>query len=305
MKRITFILLTVFMLIGNRAICQSSYLLDEDFDSYAVGIFPSGWMLQYPGYGSDLQVVTSSEFISGTNSLKLEGKSNNSANAEFMLTTTPDMVWLEVSVKITYEGTTFMKNYPHALVGFNNNYRSSFSNGYAHVSFLESGSIVAAGTTLQSYNPNQWYKVKIKYNVPMSTMDVWIDDVQKGANIAFTANTSKYNAVLLHGGNAGHSTDYFDNVKVWEDTYTGIEKAYQANSIQISSNQHNNIVTIKCAREASGQLVSVYNMQGQLQMQQALQEGNNDVDMAALPTGLYVVKAGIKSFQAIQKIMKK
>jgi hypothetical protein len=305
MKKITFILLTVFILLGNRAICQDTYLLNEDFDSYTVGTFPSSWVLQYPGYGSDLQVVTNSEFVSGTNSLKLEGKSNNSANAEFMLTTKPDMVWLEVSVKITYEGTTFMKNYPHALVGFNNNYRSSFSNGYACVSFLESGSIVAAGTTLQSYNPNQWYKVKIKYNVPMSTMDVWIDDVQKGANLAFTANTSKYNAILLHGGNAGHSTDYFDNVKVWEDTYTGIEKAYQANSIQISSNQDKSVVTIKCAREASGQLVSVYNMQGQLQMQQALQEGNNDVDMAALPTGLYVVKAGIKSSQTIQKVMKK
>jgi hypothetical protein len=305
MKKNTFILLAVFILLGNRAICQGSYLLDEDFDSYTVGTFPSSWVLQYPGYGSDLQVVTNSEFVSGTSSLKLEGKSNNSANAEFMLTTKPDMVWLEVNVKITYEGTTFMKNYPHALVGFNNNYRSSFSNGYACVSFLESGSIVAAGTTLQSYNPNQWYKVKIKYNVPMNTMDVWIDDVQKGANIAFTANTSKYNAVLLHGGNAGHSIDYFDNVKVWEDTYTGIDKAHGENSIQIISNQANSIITINCTSEASEQLVSIYNIQGQLKMQQVLQEGINDVDIAELPKGLYVVKAGIKASQIMQKIMKK
>ena len=32
MKKNTFILLAVFILLGNRAICQGSYLLDEDFD---------------------------------------------------------------------------------------------------------------------------------------------------------------------------------------------------------------------------------------------------------------------------------
>lgn len=122
---------------------------------------------------------------------------------------------------------------------------------------------------------------------------------------AFTANTSKYNAVLLHGGNAGHSIDYFDNVKVWEDTYTGIDKAHGENSIQIISNQANSIITINCTSEASEQLVSIYNIQGQLKMQQVLQEGINDVDIAELPKGLYVVKAGIKASQIMQKIMKK
>ena len=305
MKKNTFILLAVFILLGNKAICQSSHLLDENFDSYTVGTFPSNWILRYSGAGNDLQVVTNSEFVSGTSSLKLEGAPNNSANAEFLLTSTPDIVWLEFNVKVSHEGPVYMSGYPHAMIGFNNNDISSWCYGYASVGFSESGSIYAAGTTLQSYNENQWYKVKIKYNAVMNTMDIWIDDVQKGTNMTLAGNFLKYNAVLLNGGNAGHSIDYFDNVKVWEDTYTGVDKTHGTHSIQISSNQHNSIVTIKCAREASGQLVSVYNMQGQLKMQQALQEGNNEVDMAALPKGLYVVKAGIKEYQTIQKVMKK
>lgn len=305
MRKITFIFLTVFMLLGNRAICQSSYLLDEDFDSYTVGTFPSSWVLQYSGAGSSLQVVTNAEFVSASNSLKLEGRPNVSANAEFLLTSTPDIVWLELKVKVSHEGPVYMSGYPHAIVGFNNNDISSWSNGYASVSFSESGSVFAAGVLLQPYNKNQWYKVKIKYNAIMNTMDVWIDDVQKGTNMTLTGNSLKYNAVLLNGGNAGYSVDYFDDVKVWEDTYTGIEKTKGTHSIQISSNQENSIVTIQCASQASGQLVSIYNMQGQLKMQQVLQEGNNEVDMATLPTGLYVVKAGIKASQTIQKIVKK
>lgn len=305
MKKITFILLAVFMLLGNRAICQSSYLLNEDFDSYTVGTFPSNWILRYPGAGGNLQVVTNSEFVSASNSLKLEGAPNNSANAEFLLPSTPDIVWLELNVKVSHVGLIYKSGYPNALIGFNNNDISSWSNGYASVSFTESGSIFAAGMLLQPYNENQWYKVKIKYNAVMNSMDVWIDDVQKGVNLAFSGNYLKYNAVLLNGGNAGYSVDYFDNVKVWADTSTGIDKVHGTHSIQINLNQDNSIVTIQCASEASGQLVSIYNIQGQLKMQQVLQEGVNDVDIAALPKGLYVVKAGIKASQTIQKIVKK
>ena len=304
MKKITFILLAVFIFSGNKVLCQSSDLLDENFDSYTPGTFPSGWTLQYPGAGSDVQVVTNAEFVSATNSLKLEGSPNNSANAEYIMSSTPDVVWLEFNVKITHVGQIHMSGYPHAIVGFNNNDMSSWCSGYASVGFSESGSVYAANTILQSYNENQWYKVKIKYNATLNTMDVWIDDVQKGANMAISGNSLKYNALLLNGGNAGHSIDYFDNVKVWAETPTGIDNTQGANSIQISSNQDNSVVTINCTSEVAGQLVSIYNIQGQLKLQQLLQEGTNMIDISALPKGLYVVKAGIKECESIQKMMK-
>lgn len=304
MKKITFILLTVFFLMGSKAICQTSYLLDENFDSHTTGTFPSGWVLQYPGAGASLQVVTNSQFVSASNSLKLEGMASNSANAEFLLSSTPDIIWLELNVKVSHEGQISYPGYPHAIVGFNNNARSSWANGYGYVGFYTAGSIVAAGTTLQSYNENQWYKVKIKYNAALNTMDVWIDDVQKGANMALSGNSSKYNALLLNGGNAGHSIDFFDNVKVWAETPTGIDKTQGANSIQISSNPDNSVVAINCTSEVSGQLVSIYNIQGQLILQQLLQEGRNDINISTLPKGLYVVKAGANAYESIQKILK-
>ncbi|MEA4983182.1 MAG: T9SS type A sorting domain-containing protein [Paludibacter sp.] len=304
MKKITFILLAVFIFSGNKALGQSSYLLDENFDSYTTGTFPSDWVLRYPGAGAGLQVVTNSEFVSASNSLKLEGKASNSANAEFLLSSTPDIIWLELNVKVSHEGQISFPGYPHAIVGFNNNARSSWANGYGYVGFYTAGSIIAAGTTLQSYNENQWYKVKIKYNATLNTMDVWIDDVQKGANMALSGNSLKYNALLLNGGNAGHSIDYFDNVKVWAETPTGIDNTKGANSVQISSNPDNSVVAINCTSEVSGQLVSIYNIQGQLKLQQLLQEGTNMIDISALPKGLYVVKAGIKECESIQKMMK-
>ena len=304
MKKITFIFMAIFVLSANMSIGQSSYLLNENFDSFTTGTFPSAWVLRYPGAGASLQVVTNSEFVSANNSLKLEGKASNSANAEFLLSSTPDIIWLELNVKVSHEGQISFPDYPHAIVGFNNNARSSWANGYGFVGFYTAGSIVAAGTTLQSYNENQWYKVKIKYNAALNTMDVWIDDVQKGANMPLSGNSSKYNALLLNGGNAGHSIDYFDNVKVWAEISTGVDMTQGANAIQIGSNQDNSIVTIKCASEASGQLVSIYNIQGQLKLQQLLQEGTTDIDISALPKGLYVVKAGMNEYQSIQKILK-
>ncbi|MEA4937221.1 hypothetical protein SDC9_116206 [bioreactor metagenome] len=302
MKKITFILLAVFIFSGNMVLCQSSDLLDENFDSYTAGTFPLGWTLQYPGAGSDVQVVTNAEFVSAANSLKLEGRPNLSANAEYILSSTPDVVWLEFNVKITHVGQIHMSGYPHAIVGFNNNDMSSWCSGYASVGFSESGSVYAANTTLQSYNENQWYKVKIKYNAAMNSMDVWIDDVQKGTNLALSGNSLKYNAVLLNGGNAAYSVDYFDNVKVWAETSTGIDKAAGVGFVQISSKK--DVVTVKCTSEASGQLASIYNLQGQLKLQQLLQEGINDIDISALPKGLYVVKAGMEESESIQKILK-
>lgn len=305
MKKITFILLAVFIFSANNTIGQGSYLLNDNFDSYAVGTFPSTWVLRYPGYGSEYQIVTNSQFVSTGNSLKLEGRTNNSANAEFMLPSTPNIVWLELRVKVTHDGTIIYPTYPLALVGFNNNTVSSFSAGYACVSFNGAGSIVAGGSDIQTYNENQWYKVKIKYNTLMSTMDLWIDDVQKGTNMPVTGNTRMYNALLLHGGNAGsHSIDYFDNVKVWDEIYTGIDDAHGLNAIQISSNRDNNVVTVNCTSEAAGQLVSIYNMQGQLKLQRVMLEGRNDIHISELPKGLYVVKAGAKEYQSIKKILK-
>lgn len=305
MKRITLFLVAVLIFSANKVIGQNSYLQYENFDSYTVGAFPSSWVLRYPGYGTSFQGVTDSEFVSAGNSLKLEGRTNNSANAEFMLSSTPNIVWLELRVKVTHEGTISYPTYPLALVGFNNNTVSSFSAGYACVSFNGAGSIVAGGVDIQTYNENQWYKVKIKYNTLMSTMDLWIDDVQKGTNMPVTGNTRMYNAVLLHGGNAGsHSIDYFDNIKAWDEIYTRIDDAHGSNSVQISLNQDNNVVTVNCTSEAAGQLVSIYNIQGQLKLQQVMLEGSNDINISELPKGLYIVSAGAKGSESIQKILK-
>lgn len=304
MKKITLILLTVLIFLSNKAMCQSSYLLNENFDSYTAGTFPSNWVLCYSGFGKNLQVVTSSDFVTGPNSLKLEGSTNESANAEFRLTSTPNIIWLEVNVKVTHKDAIGIPGYPQAQVGFNNNNVSSWSNGYGYVKFTGTGLITAGDKELQTYSENQWYKIKIKYNAGINKMDVWVNDVLKGSDLTLSGNSLKYNAILLHGGNAGHSIDYFDDVKVWADTSTGINETSASNTVQIISDQAKDIITIKCNNEAAGQLISIYNIQGQLILQQPLLEAINDINISALPKGLYVVKAGNKECQSVQKFVK-
>lgn len=304
MKKITLIMMTVLFFLSSKAVCQNSYLLNENFDSYASGTFPSNWVLCYPGYGQSLQVVTNSDYASSPNSLKLEGATNNSSNAEFRLSTTPDIIWLEANIKVSHQGALDIPGYPLANIGFNNNEVSSWGNGYGCVGFFAAGSIVAGGTTLQAYNENQWYKIKIKYYAAINKIDVWVDDVLKGSGITLSGNQIKYNAVLLQGGNAGHSVDHFDNVKVWADTSTGINEISAPNSIQIFSDLAKDVITIKCKNATPGQLISIYDIQGHLILQQPLQEAISNIDISTLPKGLYITKVGNKECLSVQKLVK-
>lgn len=303
MRKITLIMMTALLFLSSKAMCQNSYLLNENFDSYAVGTFPSEWVLCYPGYGKSLQVVTNSDSASSSNSLKLEGAAGNSANAEFRLSTTPDIIWLEANIKVSHQGALNIPSYPLANVGFNNNIVSSWANGYGCVGFFAT-SIVAGGTTLQAYNENQWYKIKIKYYAAINKIDVWVDDVLKGSGIAISGNQMRYNAVLLQGGNAGHSVDYFDNVKVWADTSTGINEINAPNSIQIFPNPAKDVITIKCKNATPNQLISIYDIQGHLILQQPLQETISNIDISTLPKGLYITKVGNKECLSVQKLVK-
>lgn len=308
MKKTTLILTFILIGLANKAMCQSSYLVNENFDSYSVGTFPSTWTLTYPGYGTSLQVVSNSTSVSGSNSLKLEGAVGNAANADFNLSSTPDIVWLEVMVNPSKLEVPYYQYYPIAVVGLNNEAGSSWGNGYGCVYFTN-GSIYAGGptaTVLQTFNEGQWYKVKIKYYAALNKMDVWIDDVSKASGVALSGNSPKYNAALLVGSNACHTKCFFDNVKVWDDNAvtTGINEINSTPSIQIYPNPATDKITVKAPIVSPDQFISIYDITGHLLLQQPLKEETTDIDISSLSKGVYVAKMGDKKSSTSQRWVK-
>ncbi len=306
MKKITLILAFVLIGLTNKAMCQGSYLVNENFDSYSAGAFPTTCTLTYPGYGASLQVVSNSTSVSGSNSLKLEGATGNSANVDFNLSSTPDIVWLDVMVNPSKLEPPYYINYPIAVVGFNNEAGSTWGDGYGCVYFTN-GAIYAGGTNLQPFNESQWYKVTIKYYATLNKMDVWIDNTPKASNVALSGKPGHYyNSVLLAGSNACHTKCFFDNVKVWDQSTipTGMNEINSTPAIQIYPNPATDKITVKAQVISPDQLISIYDLTGHLLLRQQLQEETTDIDISSLSKGVYVAKMGDKKSTTSQRLVK-
>ena len=294
----------LFILTGLTNHVMGQTLLDDNFDAYTIGTFPTTWVLKYSGFGASLQSVSNTKAVSASNSLKLEGKSNNSANADFMLKSTPDVVWLEVSVNTSKLETAAYPTYSTATVCFNNETASSWGQGYAGVNFIAGSIYTSTGVNLQNFTEGLWYKVKIKYMVSAKRMDVYIDDVLKATNIVLAGNNTKYNSVLLQGGNACHTLSYFDDVKVWDDLSTGMNEIKTTNLIQIYPNPATNKITIKNQSTVQNQQISIYDVQGQLVLSSSSKQAITDIDISKLAKGLYVTKIGNDEKVSTQSFIK-
>lgn len=72
--------------------------------------------------------------------------------------------------------------------------------------------------TVQSFNPGQWYHLKIDINTDSDTFDFYIDGQQKWYNAKLRNPINHVGQLLFKIGDSNSGTLYFDNVKV----YTGV-----------------------------------------------------------------------------------
>lgn len=200
-----------------------TYILVDNFESYDLNTFPSsgGWVLVYNGYGTSYQFISDSTSVSGSKSLQLEGRSNWSANAVNVLSSTPDIVYLEAFARTKMLAESVM-GYSDCAVALHNKDEGSWGISYASVDFRPDGKIKfgvsgVTGVDVQDWAPEQWYKIKIKYDNINKTGSLWIDDILKIENMDLSGPTGEYNSVLLFGGNDTHTRSWFDDVKVWSE----------------------------------------------------------------------------------------
>lgn len=185
--------------------------IEDDFESYAVGTFPSagGWEIVWSGAGSENQTIVDTVSVSPTKSLQLLGSSGYSAGVKRMLTWTEPILNYELYVRLEeLKGSTD----PAAKFGF---FNENIDSGqfYAYVVFADDG-VVRAGTELPyTISADVWYKVRVVLDTSNNTYDVWINDTLIGEN-CLSGNSSEINAFALVSDHAGVKV-YYDDVKVF------------------------------------------------------------------------------------------
>ncbi|UCE39299.1 MAG: hypothetical protein JSW00_08795 [Thermoplasmata archaeon] len=194
-------------------------IFEDDFESYAVGTFPSsgGWELIYNGKGTQYQKVVDTESVSGSQSLQLWGRPRWAATAQKELTFESEVIGFEVYIKTGSHSGTIENT---GVAAFYNEEAAPWGLGFGLVLFRDNGEIHAVQgfgpntTFLQTYEPDVWYKVKVILDKTVETYDVWIDDVQVAQDVIIW-DTHLIEGIRIGSGHSGMYS-FFDDVKVFE-----------------------------------------------------------------------------------------
>lgn len=89
-----------------------------------------------------------------------------------------------------------------------------------------------------------------------------------------------------------------------DDNVTGTNETTGSHGLSVFPNPATGNITISFPADETGGHITVYNLQGQLLLQQAVNGKNNTVDVMILPTGLYVVKLTLNHEVRVGKFVK-
>ena len=196
---------------GGWKVCRNAFF-KENFDSYVAGSFPNAnWTLKYNGFGNNYQIVTSERFVSEQNSMHLLGRSDWSAVMTTVLPQVPDVINVEVKMNTQGDDVSF------SLCTFNGpgkwgNYdmKVEFADGLIRYQIPEWYAYEIA----PSYEPNVWYKIRLKLDQVNKTVSVWLNDELKVNNqVHDFGSLSIPNLCLV--SDKKQKKVWFDDIFVW------------------------------------------------------------------------------------------
>jgi hypothetical protein len=209
------IVLPTFALFTPKARASENVIFQDDFESYAVGTFPSsgGWQIVWNGAGDQYQVVTNSYSNSPTKSLHLMGSYGWSVVVKRDFSSSSSIIGYE----------TYMMASPGGGgdVAFCNIPIETWGRYYAMVGFGTDGYIFACEKNnegihqLQPFTPHTWYKIRVVIDRTAKLYDVWIDDVLKRQDIPIYYDPWEILSLQFQVGWV-NITNYFDDAKVFE-----------------------------------------------------------------------------------------
>lgn len=208
---------------------NATVLINENFDSYAIGVTPTGWTRQWAwANGTNIyHSVSNTPYVSYEKSFKIiTGESYFDrqiikAPLATLPSTTSGKIYMSFYVRKPVanddaKGFVFYVNQLEKL-------RVDFDDAGA-INFYTSKT---AFTQLGTYNANEWYKVNILLNLTTSTYSVYIRDY-------IVENIPCYNSVECTMYNTPIETQYTIYPTFW-GIMTGLNLFYSGNSAYIDN----------------------------------------------------------------------
>jgi hypothetical protein len=200
---------------------QEKTIFSDDFESYALGAFPSigGWELVFNGKGTAYQTISNAYYVSPTKSFRLWGQPDWSAVAQKTFSSSSRYLGYEVSILIKTVGSGGPGRGEY--FGFYNRDAATWGKWYAIVFFNEDNmNIQSEGNTmvLGTWTTGTWYHVRVILDRDAKAYDVWINGQQVGSSLGITSNDPNIiNAIGLQSDHPGVEV-YYDNVRVFESS---------------------------------------------------------------------------------------
>ncbi|MBP5407031.1 hypothetical protein J6Z19_07765 [bacterium] len=205
-----------------RKVCRNAFF-KENFDSYVTGNFPNEkWTLKYNGLGDSYQIVTSEKSVSPENSMHLLGKagygtySGWAAIMTSVLPQVPDVINVEMQMNTEGDDVYFaLCTFEREASGSNwGNYdvKVTFAGGKISCQIPEWFSYDIA----PSYEPNEWYKIRLKLDQTNKIVSVWVNDELKVDNQSVSFDSLSIPNICL-SSNKGQKKVWFDDIFVWAE----------------------------------------------------------------------------------------
>jgi hypothetical protein len=181
----------------------SQLVFHSGFESTTTGQMPSNWTLETSAGGT----AAVADFPSTTDkSLKLDdtNTSNVAVSRSFTpITGTMLAEWsMLLPVKEDYYGVQLMNgtDKPVRITTYNGN-----------LNYIDS---TGAYVTLQAYNANQWYDIKVIANPGTDKADIYVDGVLKASGADFATAASQIDAMRISTSNPNTGAMYIDDITV-------------------------------------------------------------------------------------------
>jgi len=212
---IVLLCISTFSIFAPKVNAEETVIFQDDFESYAVGSFPSsgGWEIVWNGAGNQYQVITDSYYASPAKSLQLRGSYGWSVVVKKDFSSSSNLIGYEAKLMSPPGGG--------CGVAFCNIPIETWGRYYAYVGFSTDGFVWACShgnenyQQLQPYTPYTWYKIRVLIDRIARTYDVWVDDVLKGDDIPIADDPWEILSLQFQVGWI-YNNGYFDDVKVFE-----------------------------------------------------------------------------------------
>mgnify|MGYP005836765193 CR=1 FL=1 len=180
-------------------------LINDTFNEMTTGQAPAGWTISNSGGTVNV------EYVPGSSSDRCIKQADNSTTAD----TKAVKSFYPQSGKFTAEFKMMM---PSKVDTFNVNLKCGSTKAicFGTCNNGNLGYKNSSGTyvTLQNYNANQWYTIKIIADVATDKCDIYIDNTLKASQVAFANAVSSVDTFSADTASSNTGTMYIDNVKI-------------------------------------------------------------------------------------------